>query len=60
MIRYTGKDLQQFAKGMGDRLVQLHVTGGRSLGERCFDETLESIGLHCPNLESFRYGFSTD
>jgi hypothetical protein len=41
---------------MGDRLVQLHVSAwsGR---ERCFDETLESIGLHCFNLESFRYGF---
>ncbi len=45
---------------MGGRLVQLHVsaTTGRGFNERerCFDETLESIGLHCPNLESFRYG----
>jgi hypothetical protein len=62
MVRYTSRDLQQFVEGIGGRLVQLHVTSGRGVGERerCFDETLESIGLHCPNLESFRYGFLTD
>jgi hypothetical protein len=62
MLRFTSKSLQQFVKGMGGRLVQLHLTAGRGLGEneRCFDETLESVGLHCPNLESFRYGFFED
>jgi hypothetical protein len=62
MLRSTSENLQQFVKGMGGRLVQLHVSAGRALQERecCFDETLESIGLHCPNLESFRYGFLED
>jgi hypothetical protein len=62
MIQYSSKNLQQFVEGMGGRLVQLHVTAGRALGERerCFDETLESIGLYCPNLASFRYGFMED
>jgi glutaredoxin len=62
MVRSTSENLQQFAKGMGGRLVQLHVTAGRACRERecCFDETLESIGLHCPNIESFRYGFLED
>jgi hypothetical protein len=62
MLRFTSTSIRQFAKGMGGRLLQLHLTAGRTLGEyeRCFDETLESIGLHCPNLESFRYGFLCD
>jgi glutaredoxin len=62
MLFSTSKSLQRFTKGMGGRLVQLHVTASRGVRERerCFDETLESIGLHCPNLESFRYGFFED
>lgn len=62
MVFCSSEDLQQFVTGMGGRLVQLHVTAGRGVRERarCFDETLESIGLHCPNLESFRYGFFVD
>jgi hypothetical protein len=62
MLRFASTGIRQFAKGMGGRLVQLHLTAGRGYGkyQRCFDETLESIGLHCPNLESFRYGFLSD
>jgi hypothetical protein len=62
MLYITSKHLEHFAKGMGGRLVQLHLSAGRGFGEheRCFDETLESIGLHCPNLESFRYGVLVD
>jgi hypothetical protein len=59
MLRSTSEQLQRFVRGMGGRLVQLHVSASRESRERdrCFDESLESIGLHCPNLESFRYGF---
>jgi hypothetical protein len=62
MLGSTSEQLQRFVRGMGGRLVQLHVSASRESRERdrCFDKTLESIGLHCPNLESFRYGFFED
>jgi hypothetical protein len=46
-------------KTMGPRLLRLHLRAGRehSPHSRCFDSTLQYIGRHCPNLESFRYGF---
>lgn len=64
MLRYTSKDLQQFAKGMSGNLVELHVSTSAGRGwnerERCFDENPKSIGLRSPDLESFRYGFLAD
>jgi hypothetical protein len=58
MRHATRENLARFAQLMGERLVELHVfvgPGGERVSQFCSDDTLEAIGQHCSNLESFRY-----
>jgi len=59
------EELERFAQGMGDRLVELSVRS--SLDDRVdgrrndlVDATLETLAKHCPNLERFHYSFDSD
>ena len=49
-------DLAEFARRMGDRLVELTVVV-HAEGNDLYDETLEMIAQHCLNLEIFEYNF---
>jgi hypothetical protein len=66
MIFFDCNSLEQFVKAMDGRLVGLNLLASRdSRGQdwrrnQCLDATLETIGRHCPNLTSFRYGFHWD
>jgi hypothetical protein len=70
--RLNRNEMTMFAQTMGDRLVHFHIfrdlTSYRwgspniaTIGTESIlgNETLQAIGSHCPNLESFRYGFHT-
>lgn len=64
MRSVQAEQLAEFARGMGDRLVDLSVRAshGRHDGRRhdLVDATLETLAEHCPNLEGFRYDFESD
>jgi hypothetical protein len=60
LMHADSNSLEQFVKAMDGRLVGLNLLAGRDGRIQCLDATLETIGRHCPNLESFRYGFRYD
>jgi hypothetical protein len=56
-MRYaTRKQLQEFARSMGERLEQLRiVVPWRKSSNDLIDDTFETIAEHCPNLSTFHY-----
>lgn len=48
------ENLEEFARRMGERLVELSVRV-QALRNELFDDTLETIAQNCPNLKTFRY-----